>query len=144
MKNEFDKTQQLGIDDFVKSIPVICSWCNQIYEIKQWYAEKGVEAGASYGMCPECEKKHNNDSSSTNEEEGDEPRSEDTAFNQTIVLNVDEMLKSIPIVCAWCNKIYHIKAWEVKEGNKTAVSHGICAECEKRQQAELASLKKNN
>ena len=57
MKDEFNRTQQLDIDDLVKSIPVICSWCNKIYHIKQWEVENGKRTGASHGMCPDCEKK---------------------------------------------------------------------------------------
>ena len=131
MKNNFDKTQQLNVDDLVKTIPVICSWCNQIYQIKQWHAEKGVEAGASYGMCPECEKEQLGEAPSAPEEEVVEEEivekvdSEEESFNRTVVLNVEDMMKSIPIVCAWCNHIYHIKAWQVDEGKEPAVSHGI-------------------
>ena len=55
--DDFDRTQQLNLDDMVKSVPVICSWCNKIYHIKQWQAEEGQETIASHGMCPECEKK---------------------------------------------------------------------------------------
>ena len=141
MKEEFDKTEQLSIGDFVKSIPVICSCCDKIYQIKKWYAEKGVQAEALYGECPECEKTQEGDSPSPTET--DDCDSEEATFNNTIVLNIDEMLKSIPVVCAWCNKIYHINAWEVEEGKRTAISHGMCAECEKRQQEELEALKKD-
>ena len=141
MKENFDKTQQLPMDNFVKSIPVVCSCCNKIYQIKKYLAEDGVEAGASYGVCPQCEEEQRGDSPSS-EETDDE--SEETTFNKTISLNIDEMLKSIPVVCAWCNKIYHIQAWEVEEGKKTGVSHGICAECEKREQDKLAALKKDS
>ena len=143
MKNEFDKTQQLNVDDLVKTIPVICSWCNEIYQIKQWNAEKGVEAGASYGMCPECEKTQFDEEPSAPKEEIVEKNDhEEVPFDRTVVLNVEDMMKSIPIVCAWCNKIYHIKAWQVDEGQETAVSHGICPECEKKQQQELDSFEK--
>ena len=152
MKDEFDKTQQLNVDDLVKTIPVICSWCNQIYQIKQWHAEKGVEAGASYGMCPECEKSQLDEEPSPSEEKVvkkektveekvvEQNDDGEVPFNRTVVLNVEDMMKSIPIVCAWCNKIYHIKAWQVDEGKETAVSHGICPECEKKQQADLETL----
>ncbi len=151
MKDEFEKTQQLSIDDLVKTIPVICSWCNQIYQIKQWHAEKGVEAGASYGMCPECEKKQLDGIPSFSEDEVAEKKEvikeaqpEVLPFDRTVVLNVEDMLKSIPIVCAWCNQIYHIKAWQVDEGKETAVSHGICPECEKKQQTELEGFSKKS
>ena len=56
MRN-FDRTQELNVDDMIKTIPVICSWCNKIYHIKQWSVDSGKQTGASHGMCPECEAK---------------------------------------------------------------------------------------
>jgi uncharacterized protein YlaI len=134
---EFNRTQQLNVDDLMKSIPVICSWCNKIYHIKQWQAEKGTQAVASHGMCPECEKKQKEELQQLN---AAEPPPE-PGFNNTIVLNMDDMPKTIPIICAWCNKIYHIQEWKVEEGKRTGVSHGMCPECEHKQNAELAKLK---
>ena len=139
MNDEFNKTLQLNIDDLIKSIPVVCSHCKQIYEIKQRHVGEGVEAGAAYGICPECEKKQAEELSAPEEEE----HPEELPLNRTVTVNVDDMLKSIPIVCAWCNKIYHIKAWQVDKGKPTAVSHGICRDCEKKQQAELAQLNRD-
>ncbi len=37
--------------------------------------------------------------------------------------------KSIPLVCSWCKSIYKIDSWDIKEGEKSGVSHGICKEC---------------
>lgn len=54
---EFDRTQEFNIDDMVKTIPVVCSWCNKIYHIKQWNVDSGKQTGVSHGMCPACEKK---------------------------------------------------------------------------------------
>ena len=61
-------------------------------------------------------------------------------FDRTQEFNVDGILKTIPVVCSWCNKIYHIKQWPVEFGKPTGVSHGMCPECEKQQQEELDSL----
>lgn len=54
---EYDRTQEFNIDDMVKTIPVVCSWCNKIYHIKQWTVDSGKQTGVSHGMCPSCEKK---------------------------------------------------------------------------------------
>lgn len=35
----------------------------------------------------------------------------------------------IPIICPWCNKLYRISKWNVKEGQKTGTSHGMCPKC---------------
>ena len=61
-------------------------------------------------------------------------------FDRTQEFNVDDMVKTIPVVCAWCNKIYHIKQWTVDIGQPTGVSHGMCPGCEKKQQDELEQL----
>ncbi len=55
--DDFDRTQEFNVDDMVKTIPVICSWCNKIYHIKQWNVDSGKQTGASHGMCSECQKK---------------------------------------------------------------------------------------
>jgi hypothetical protein len=55
--NKFDRTQEFNVDDMVKTIPVICSWCNKIYHIKEWLVDIGQPTGVSHGMCPECEAK---------------------------------------------------------------------------------------
>ncbi|MBN1863317.1 MAG: hypothetical protein JW808_00295 [Victivallales bacterium] len=55
--DDFDRTQEFDVDDMVKTIPVICSWCNKIYHIKQWTVDSGKQTGVSHGMCSECQKK---------------------------------------------------------------------------------------
>ncbi len=49
----------------------------------------------------------------------------------TIQLNVDDLMKSIPVICSWCNKIYHIKQWQAGKGEETIASHGMCYACDK-------------
>lgn len=56
---DIDRTQEFNIDNMVKTIPVVCSWCNKIYHIKKWSVDSGKETGVSHGMCPDCEKKQN-------------------------------------------------------------------------------------
>lgn len=147
-KKEFNTTQQLNIDDLMKSIPVICSWCNKIYHIKQWQAEKGKQALASHGMCPECEKKQLEElqamTAGTEPAVQENQQAPEATFKGTKVMNVDERAKTIPIVCSWCDKIYHMKQWQVDGGKRTGISHGMCPECEKKQQEELEKLKENN
>ncbi|HCE46971.1 MAG TPA: hypothetical protein DET40_25775 [Lentisphaeria bacterium] len=43
-------------------------------------------------------------------------------------LSHDE-IKTIPIVCPWCNKIYKVTKWQVSRDKRTGVSHGICPQC---------------
>ena len=62
----------------------------------------------------------------------------------TEVINVNDMLKTIPIACSWCNKIYHIKHWQIAEGQRSGISHGMCPECAEKQQKELDELMRNN
>jgi len=38
--------------------------------------------------------------------------------------------KSVPMVCAWCGKVYKIALWDMDE-RETQKSHGICEECHK-------------
>jgi hypothetical protein len=38
-------------------------------------------------------------------------------------------IKTIPIICPWCNTVTHLTKWEVEDGKKTAPSHGICPKC---------------
>ena len=58
----------------------------------------------------------------------------------TEVINIEEMTKSIPIACSWCNKIYHIKHWQIAEGHRSGISHGMCPACAKKQQEEFEGL----
>lgn len=143
-KNDFNTTQQLNVDDLLKSIPVICSWCNKIYHIKQWQAEKGKEAIASHGMCPDCEQKQEEEFQAMMDgNESSEQEQIVAPFQGTKEMNVDDMPKTIPIVCSWCDKIYHMKQWQVEKGKRTGISHGMCPDCEKKQQTELEELQSN-
>ena len=154
-KKDFNMTQELNMDDLVKTIPVICSWCNKIYHIKQWQVDKGTQTGASHGMCPECELKQLEElkqlNAAKNAPDDEEPKNaSDTpppppqqnlkALKRTKELNIDQMSKTIPIVCSWCDKIYHLKEWQVEKGRRTGVSHGMCPECELKQKEELRKL----
>lgn len=58
----------------------------------------------------------------------------------TEVINIEDMVKTIPIACSWCNKIYHIKQWQIAEGQRSGMSHGMCPDCEKKQQEEFDQL----
>lgn len=144
-------TQELNVDDLVKTIPVICSWCNKIYHIKQWQVDKGKQTGASHGMCPECELKQLEELKKLNEAKNSEKPSKEGSASamkarmckKTKELNIDQMSKTIPIVCSWCEKIYHLKEWRVERGRRTGVSHGMCQECEQKQKEELRKLHKD-
>ncbi|NOY74450.1 MAG: hypothetical protein GXP32_01495 [Kiritimatiellaeota bacterium] len=146
--NKFNMTQELNVDDLVKTIPVICSWCNKIYHMKQWQVEKGKQTGASHGMCPECELKQLEELKRLNDEKNSDGSSIDEfpssakskVLKKTKEFNIDQMSKTIPIVCSWCNKIYHLKEWQVEKGRRTGVSHGMCPECEQKQKEELRKL----
>ena len=43
-------------------------------------------------------------------------------------LNGMEM-KTIPVICPWCNRIFKMSKWEFDKDKKTGVTHGICPEC---------------
>ncbi len=60
----------------------------------------------------------------------------------TEVVDVKSMLKTIPIACSWCNKIYHLKQWQIEEGRRSGISHGMCPACVKEQEKELEKLDK--
>ncbi len=47
------------------------------------------------------------------------PRSKDGA----------EETRLIPIICPWCNKLFRIEKWKIKEGRKSGSSHGLCDKC---------------
>lgn len=150
-KKDFSVTQELNVDELVKTIPVICSWCNKIYHLKEWQVEKGKQTGASHGMCPDCEQKQLEELQKLNKlkeqakvEDGNSiSASKIQTLKKTKELNIDQMSKTIPIVCSWCNKIYHLKEWQVEKGNRTGVSHGMCPDCEQKQTDELRKLQKN-
>lgn len=42
--------------------------------------------------------------------------------------------RSVPYVCAWCNKIIDIKRWNINEKmkGKRMVSHAICDKCKQK------------
>lgn len=42
--------------------------------------------------------------------------------------NYEELIP-IPVICPWCNKLYKISQWNVKEGQKIGTSHGMCPKC---------------
>ena len=150
-KNDLNMTQELNMDELVKTIPVICSWCNKIYHLKEWQVDKGQQTGASHGMCPACEKNQLEELEKLNElkkqaKEKDKNEisvSKMHAFKKTKELNMDQMAKTIPIVCSWCDKVYHLKEWQVDKGSRTGVSHGMCPECEQKQTDELRKLQNN-
>ena len=52
----------------------------------------------------------------------------------TQVISKEELkeLKTIPIVCPWCNKIYKVTKWQVEKNRRTGISHGICPQCYKK------------
>ncbi|MFZ2658169.1 MAG: hypothetical protein WAX69_24770 [Victivallales bacterium] len=43
-----------------------------------------------------------------------------------------EEMKTIPIVCPWCNRIFKVTKWQVERNKKTGVSHGMCPSCYKK------------
>jgi hypothetical protein len=59
---------------------------------------------------------------------------------RTEVININDMLKSIPIACSWCDKIYHIKQWQIAEGQRSGISHGMCPTCAEKQKKDLTNL----
>ncbi len=49
-------------------------------------------------------------------------------FTKTLKIGYQQ-LKSIPRCCSWCNTIFEIDEWDVAEGRKVGVSHGLCPKC---------------
>jgi hypothetical protein len=45
-----------------------------------------------------------------------------------MVLRKPLEFKSVPVVCAWCGKLYKINRWKMDQ-RKTHKSHGVCKEC---------------
>jgi hypothetical protein len=37
-----------------KTIPVICSRCDTIFELPRWLVEEGKRVAPSHGLCPDC------------------------------------------------------------------------------------------
>lgn len=46
-------------------------------------------------------------------------------------------MKTIPLICSWCGKIYRIEKWKFEENQRTGVSHGICPDCLSRMHGQL-------
>lgn len=59
---------------------------------------------------------------------------------RTEVININDMVKSIPIACSWCSKIYHIKHWQIAEGQRSGMSHGVCPACAEKQKEDFTNL----
>ena len=127
-----DKTLEMNVDDLMRTVPVICSWCGKIYHLKQWKTAKGQETVASHGMCPECEAKQKEGVAGS-----DTDKQSPSPGKKTAVFNAADVLKTIPVACAWCGKIYQLKQWDVKEGRRTGVSHGVCPKCAEKHHKEL-------
>lgn len=52
----------------------------------------------------------------------------------TVRLSISKLeIKTIPMICPWCNKVFKVSKWEVEFGRKTGASHGICDECYRKQ-----------
>ena len=49
-------------------------------------------------------------------------------------------VKTIPMVCSWCNKIYQIEEYKIPKDQKTGVSHGICPKCLAQQNKMMDTL----
>ena len=49
-------------------------------------------------------------------------------FTKTTKIDYQQ-LKSIPRCCSWCNTIFKIDEWDVAEGRKVGVTHGLCEKC---------------
>ena len=55
MADEMDRTQRLSKDSIpTRTIPLVCSWCNNIYRIEQWEFQENQRTGVSHGICPVC------------------------------------------------------------------------------------------
>ena len=53
-------------------------------------------------------------------------------------------VKTIPMICSWCNKLYHFEQVEVIDGKKTRPSHGICPGCLEKQKALISKASGDN
>jgi hypothetical protein len=55
-------------------------------------------------------------------------------IDDTVRLSISKMeIKTIPMICPWCNRVFKVSKWEVEFGRKTGASHGICDECYRKQ-----------
>ena len=48
------------------------------------------------------------------------------------------------VICAWCGKFIRLKAAPGDEPPKKPVSHGICEDCKRKLDADLAARKTTN
>jgi len=133
MDDQSNKTVKMKVEDLFKSVPMRCSSCGKVYDIKKLPVTEGEEITPGEGICPECEKR-------SSEEENTSSKPE--RMGTMVLKNIDAMPKTIPIVCSWCGEIYHLKQWKLQEGRRSGISHGICPECEAQQRAELEKLKR--
>ncbi|OGV36964.1 MAG: hypothetical protein A2X48_00330 [Lentisphaerae bacterium GWF2_49_21] len=46
---------QKGVEH--KTIPLICSWCRHIINVKEWEIERDKKISPDFGICPRCLKK---------------------------------------------------------------------------------------
>jgi len=49
-------------------------------------------------------------------------------------------IKTIPLICSWCNSIYKLDKWDVAPEKRTGVSHGLCKKCYKKMLKEQPSF----
>lgn len=54
-----------------------------------------------------------------------------------MINNGNKEIKSIPIICSWCDKIFKISEWEISYNQKAGVSRGVCPECQEKQDQEF-------
>lgn len=67
------------------------------------------------------------------------------ANSKTVRLSIANLeIKSIPLICPWCNQIFKVSKWEIEYGRKTGASHGICPACYQKQLDELHAKNKDD
>jgi hypothetical protein len=120
--------------EILKNIPEVCSSCGRIFHLKEKRAPKGEKVTASTGLCPDC-------AAGKKKDDGEVRKKSSLERQGTMVMNIDDLPKTIPIACSWCGKIYHLKQWQLEKGRRSGISHGICPECEKKQREELDKMK---
>jgi hypothetical protein len=57
--------------------------------------------------------------------------------DETQKIKIPLKMKTIPMLCSWCGRIYELRVFEFQEHQKTGVSHGICPDCLARQREIL-------
>ena len=69
--NKSEITQRISRDSLngmeMKTIPVICPWCNRIFKMSKWEVDKDKKTGVTHGICPECFEKTLNDAANPKE-----------------------------------------------------------------------------